>query len=194
MVDWLYMEAAGFVLAGGRSSRMGRDKALLELGGQALLDRAARRVLAAAGQVAVIGSLERHAQFGWPVVEDLRPGEGPLAGIEAALASPYAADWNLVVACDMPHLDPTLLERLLAEARLHRPDCVIAQSARGPEPLCAVYARSFLNVARRQLDAGRRKLLDALEGLQVVHLLTNNPAAVTNVNTPADWRTLGGEA
>ena len=188
------MDAAGFVLAGGRSSRMGRDKALLELEGQALLERAARRVLAAAGSVAVVGMPERHARFGWPVVEDLRPGEGPLAGIEAALASPYAADWNLIVACDMPHLDAALLERLLAEARLQRPDCVVAQSARGPEPLCAVYARGFLDVARRQLDAGRRKVSDAFEGLQVVHLWADKPAAMINVNTPADWRILAGDA
>ena len=85
------IETAGFVLAGGRSSRMGRDKSLLELDGEALVARAARRVEAAAGCVAIVGHVGRHGHFGWPVVADLRPGEGPLAGIEAALASPHAA-------------------------------------------------------------------------------------------------------
>lgn len=189
------MDTAGFVLAGGRSSRMGRDKALLELDGETLVERAARRVLAAAGRVAVVGNSERHARFGWPVVADLRAGDGPLAGIEAALASPYAAEWNLVVACDMPSLAPDLLERLIAEARLRRPDCVTAYTvAHGVEPLCAVYGRGFLAVARRALDAGRRKVRDAFEGLDVIHLETGNEAAVANVNTPADWRRVGGEA
>lgn len=171
---------------------MGTDKALLELEGEALLERAARRVEAAAGCVAVVGDPDRYGRFPWPVVPDTRPGEGPLAGIEAALASPYAALWNLIVACDMPHLEPALLARLLAEARRRQPDCVAAYSSRGIEPLCAVYARSFLAVARRALDAGERKVRDAFEGLQVVHVWAENEAAVTNVNTPAEWRGVAG--
>lgn len=195
VVNWLCMtETAGFVLAGGRSSRMGRDKALLELDGEALLDRVARRIAAVAGTVAIVGDPLRHAHFGWPVVTDLRAGrEGPLAGIEAALASPYAAQWNLIVACDMPHLDPDLLARLLAEARRLAPDCVIARSERGIEPLCAVYGRAFGEVARAALDAGQRKVRDALDGLQVIHLPVDSVAAVANVNTPEDWlRVTGG--
>ncbi len=192
MVDWLYMDTAGFVLAGGRSSRMGRDKALLEWDGDALLARAARCVAEAAGTVAVVGDPQRYAQFGMPVVADLRPGEGPLAGIEAALDSPYAAEWNLIVACDMPNLDTALLARLLAEARRHNPDCVTARTARGIEPLCAVYRRSFVDVARKALDAGQRKVRDAFVGLQVIHLWIDNEGAVTNVNTPDDWRALAG--
>ena len=194
MVDWLYMDSAGFVLAGGRSSRMGRDKALLELDGAALVARAARCVAEAAGTVAVVGDPRRYGQFGWPVVADLRPGDGPLAGIEAALDSPYAAEWNLIVACDMPHLDRALLARLLAEARLHNPDCVVTRTARGVEPLCAVYRRSFLNVARQELDAGQRKVRDAFAGLQVIHLWIDDEGAVTNVNTPDEWRALAGGA
>ena len=188
------METAGFVLAGGRSSRMGRDKSLLELDGEALVERAGRRVLAAAGNVTVVGDPERHGRFGWPVVTDLRPGQGPLAGIEAALASPYAADWNLIVACDMPNLNPALLERLLAEAKRSRPDCVAACSTRGLEPLCAVYGRGFLPVARRVLDAGQRRVRDAFDGIQVIHLQIDSDAAVANVNTPDEWLSVTGSA
>jgi molybdopterin-guanine dinucleotide biosynthesis protein A len=187
------METAGFVLAGGRSSRMGRDKSLLELEGEALVERAARRVSAAAGSVALVGDAGRHAKFGWPVVVDLRPGQGPLGGIESALASPFAGQWNLIVACDMPYLDPALLEKLIAEARFRRPMCITAYTAQGVEPLCAVYAREFLDVARRALDAGQRKVRDAFAGLYVVHLWTDNEGAVTNVNTPAEWASVTGE-
>ena len=172
---------------------MGRDKSLLELGGEALVERAARRVATAAGSVALVGDAGRHAKFGWPVVADLRPGEGPLGGIESALASPFAGQWNLIVACDMPYLDPALLEKLIGEARLRRPICVTAYTAQGVEPLCAVYARDFLDVARRALDAGQRKVRDAFAGLDVIHLWTDNEGAVTNVNTPADWASVAGE-
>ncbi len=168
---------------------MGRDKSLLELDGEALVDRAARLVSAAAGRASVVGDPARHARFGWPVVLDLRPGEGPLAGIEAALASPYAAHWNLIVACDMPNLEPGLLERLLDEARHGGSDCVavVPVTSRGVEPLCAVYRRSFLDAARRALDAGQRKVRDAFAGLAVIHVRTDHEAELANVNTPADW-------
>ncbi len=173
---------------------MGRDKALLELEGEALVERAARLVVAAAGSVAVVGNAARHGRFGWPVVADLRPGEGPLAGIEAALASPYAGEWNLIVACDMPNLDPALLKRLLAEALRQRPDCVAACTARGVEPLCAVYGRTFVEVARRALDAGHRRVRDAYVGLEVVHLWVDNESALANVNTPSEWLGVTGGA
>ena len=173
---------------------MGRDKALLEWDGEALVERAARCVEGAAGRAAIVGDPDRYQQFGWPVIQDLRPEHGPLAGIEAALASPYAGLWNLVVACDMPKLEPRLLSRLLEEARLRKPDCVTAYTARGPEPLCAVYGRGFLDSARRALDAGERKIQNAYQGLQVIHLWTDSESAVTNVNTPADWNKLGGGA
>jgi molybdenum cofactor guanylyltransferase len=186
--------AAGFVLAGGRSSRMGRDKAMIEISGEALLSRAARVVSQAADTVVIVGSPDRHSQFGYPVIEDLRRGQGPLAGIEAALLSPYAEEWNLIVACDMPNLDADLLARLVKEAHEGCPDCVRAYTARGIEPLCAVYNRRVGGVARRALDAGQRKIRDAFAGLQTIHLWVDNESAVANVNTPADWRAVAGEA
>jgi molybdopterin-guanine dinucleotide biosynthesis protein A len=76
---------AGFVLAGGRSSRMGRDKALLTIDGEALLTRVARQVAAVAGSVTVIGPPERYSHLSLEVVPDRTPGAGPLGGIDTAL-------------------------------------------------------------------------------------------------------------
>ena len=98
---------AGFVLAGGANSRMGRDKALLAIGRSTLLEVVAARVSAAAGSVIVIGPPERYAFLGLRVQADLISDCGPLAAIYTALKTSQA-DWNLVVACDMPSVTPGL--------------------------------------------------------------------------------------
>src|SRR5882672_6033560 len=98
---------AGFVLTGGRSSRMGRDKALLPVagsgpaGGLSLVERTAELVRGAAGSVILIGMPERYAHLGLPVVADIVEDCGPMGGLLTALHVTHA-DSNLIVACDMP--------------------------------------------------------------------------------------------
>ncbi|MFN7925522.1 MAG: molybdenum cofactor guanylyltransferase [Bryobacteraceae bacterium] len=181
------LRTAGFVLAGGRSSRMGRDKALLDAGGRTLLERVAAAVREAAGSVTVIAPPERYRHLGLPIIADARPGEGPLAGIEAALDA-SEAEWNLIVACDMPNLEPEVLGRLLEFACASAADCVAGLSERGPEPLLAAYHRRALPAVRAALDAGERRVTSALDALQVVYFEIDNHAITANVNTPAEWR------
>ncbi len=117
------MKRAGFVLAGGSSSRMGRDKALLRYGSATLIQHVAERVATAVGSATLVGSPARYARLGYPVVPDNFLDGGPLAGIQAALAA-SAADWNLVVACDMPGVTVEFLEGLLAVG-LKRRSCLL---------------------------------------------------------------------
>src|ERR1700730_18212286 len=93
--------SAGFVLCGGRSSRMGRDKGLLPIDGRALVERTAERVRAAAGSVTLIGSPERYAHLGLPVAPDLIPDCGPIGGLYTALKMTHA-EWDLLVARAIP--------------------------------------------------------------------------------------------
>src|SRR5262249_48484694 len=104
--------AGGYVLVGGRSSRMGRDKALLPHHGLALAAGVAREVEHAAGQCALIGDPMRYQELGYPIIQDLYPGEGPLGGILTAL-SHSQSDWNIILACDMPRITHEFLTRLL---------------------------------------------------------------------------------
>jgi molybdopterin-guanine dinucleotide biosynthesis protein A len=162
---------------------MGADKARLEIDGEPLLERAVRLVGAACGTATVIGPPDRYPGS----TPDLRPGLGPLAGIETAL-SLDRAEWSLVVAVDMPGLDTDTLARLARSAAHSPADCVLAVGARGlPEPLLAAYRRTCLGPVRRALDAGVRKVAAALEGLQVAHFQVDNQDSVANVNTPEEW-------
>jgi molybdopterin-guanine dinucleotide biosynthesis protein A len=175
---------SGFVLAGGRSSRMGRDKALLPFEGRTLVEHVAAMVRKAADSVALVGNPGRYASLGFPVIADNFPGCGPLAGIEAALRASNA-DWNLIVACDMPGLSTAFLRYLLDIAA---GDCLLPRGPSGlPEPLCAVYHRRCRPAIGRALTDGIRKVTDGLAGLDVRHITVESPRCFANVNTPQEW-------
>lgn len=181
---------AGFVLTGGNSSRMGRDKALLPYRGITLVEHVAAEVRRAAGSVVLVGPPERYKHLGFPVIGDRMPGLGPLSGIHAALDSSQA-QWNLIVACDMPALDAAFLASLLDAAEQANAPCLLPVSDSGrPEPLCAVYRKDCLEIIIRALGAGVRKVTEALAGLPPVRYRTGDAARFQNANTPEDWALL----
>src|SRR2546429_7170548 len=140
----LRMKCAGFVLAGGRSSRMGQDKALLPFKGRTLLEHVAGEVHGAAGNVTLVGDASRYTYLGYPVIEDIVPACGPLSGIHAALTH-STAEWNLVVACDMPEVTAAFLGMMVERAAAGSADAVLPAGPSGlPEPLCAAYHRPSL--------------------------------------------------
>jgi molybdopterin-guanine dinucleotide biosynthesis protein A len=182
------MRRAAYVLVGGRSSRMGFDKALLPWGSATLVEHIAREALAAAGSVTLVGAPERYAHLGYPTLADIEADRGPLAGIVAALtASP--AEWNLILACDMPNVSVELLESLLtaAEAEGAGIDCVAPVHDRGTEPLCAVYHRRALPALRAALDGNRLKMQAVLRNLNTLLWRAADPRRFRNVNTPEEW-------
>jgi molybdopterin-guanine dinucleotide biosynthesis protein A len=164
---------------------MGSDKAMIEVGGIRLVDRVATAVAEAAGNVTIVGAPERYGGLGYPVVADLRPGCGPLGGIETALDR-TTADWNLIVACDMPGVSAEFLRRLIAESVRENPDCLLPRTARGPEPLCAVYHRRCLEGVSLSLERGIRKVTDGLAGLRVRWMEVGDLRNVENINNSGD--------
>lgn len=180
-------QSHGFVLAGGRSSRMGRDKALLAVDASPMLRVIAARVEAVAGGVTVIADSGRYASLGLEVVPDLRPGLGPLSGIETAL-SLRRAEFNLIVACDMPNVSTQTLAALLRTIESSPADCIVSTSSIGRlEPLCAVYHRRSLRAVQQALNTGRGKVTEMLESLQVLHFAIENKEEMANLNSPEDW-------
>lgn len=185
------MHSAGFVLAGGQSRRMGADKALLPHRGHTLVESVAAEVARAAGSVTLIGPRHRYAHLNLPLLEDLHPGLGPLAGLETALSA-TSCDWNLVAACDLPGVTAALLETLLTQALAHpHLDVVLAAASDGRrQPLCAAYHRRVLPVVQSQIAKGHLKLLQTLDLLACLDVPAG-AADLRNVNSPADWARAG---
>jgi molybdopterin-guanine dinucleotide biosynthesis protein A len=178
---------AGFVLTGGRSSRMGRDKALMAYGDHTLVEHVAQVVERACGSVVLVGSPERYRALPYPAIEDVLPEEGPLGGIHAALCA-SSAEWNLVVACDMPLITEALLESLLEAAGQFTGDCIVPVSPGGRlQPLCALYRRRCLDTVTGLLDRGVRKMREAIPQLGAILLPVRSAAPFRNLNTPQEW-------
>jgi molybdopterin-guanine dinucleotide biosynthesis protein A len=156
-------DVAAFILAGGKSTRMGRDKAFVILDGRTLLARALEAARAVTADVRIVGDAAKFAAFA-PVVEDVFPGCGPLGGIHAALRA-SAAELNLILAVDVPFVSPALLQFMAARACSSSAVVTVARVA-GWQPLCAVYRREFADLAEDALREGRYKidlLFDAVE-------------------------------
>ncbi len=182
----------GLVLAGGKSSRMGRDKASLVHPDGRALARRCHDLLAAAGCDAVYLSLRADQPMpdGFSDVEPLvlRDPEGqstgPISGILAAMAERPEADW-LVVACDLPRLDAETLRVLLSERRAGERFLAYRSEFDGlPEPLCTWYSHEAREIVENAGTFCPRKILIRNE----CRLLEPATAgALDNANTPEDW-------
>ncbi len=179
------MQAAGYVLVGGKSSRMGRDKALLPGQFRYVVDDVAECVRAVTGNVTLVGNFDRFRELHYPCIPDLRPGSGPLSGLEAAMMS-SGSDLNLILACDMPAIDITHLRWLLERAQASQNDCIVTEDATGKiHPLCAVYKKACLPAIQCRLDEKRLSLMGLLDEVRTEYIRVG--AVVENINTPEDW-------
>jgi molybdenum cofactor guanylyltransferase len=174
----------GAVLCGGRSRRMGADKALIEVDGVAMAERVAR-ALAGGGcsTVAFVGGDPIGlGRFGRPVRADRWPGEGPLGGVLTALA---AADGDdvVVAACDLPFLDESTVAMVVAAAD-PGVDVVVATTDR-LEPALAWWSGAARRPLERLWQSGRRALHEAIAVLRSVEVPVDR-AALRNVNAPSD--------
>jgi molybdenum cofactor guanylyltransferase len=179
------------ILGGGRSRRMGRDKAGLPAGDVSLIEHLVRRLAPVAGETIVAGGPNLSHVDGVRQVDDRFPGMGPLAGIHAGLlAANYR--WVWVVACDLPDVEPrlgTLLCRLAVGV-----DAVVPRVDDGPQGLCAVYDQALAPRIASFLESGQRRVQDLLARLDVrdvteAELRQVDPElrSFRNLNTPADY-------
>jgi molybdopterin-guanine dinucleotide biosynthesis protein A len=179
-------------MAGGKSRRFGRDKALLTINGETLLARTLQTLGRVTSDLLVVGPPQRQHEAGAArVVPDEYPDSGPLGGIYTALRA-SALEHVLVVACDMPLLNVDLLRYLLTIKDGW--DVVLPRVDGHGEQLHAVYATACLDPMQRRLDSGEYKIDRLFADVRVRtveedELRRHDPELQSfwNINTPADW-------
>lgn len=184
---WVAGCVSAAVLAGGMSSRLGFNKALLPVGSETIIERILGTVAPLVAGVRIISnSPQDYAWLGLPTASDLRPGCGPLSGIHAALATaetPYV----LVLSCDIPLITRPLLQHLIESCA--GADITIFKH-RFFEPLCAVYRRTCLPALDEQIDNREPHIIDLFAPLQVRVLHTADGGPFRNVNTKKDYHAM----
>lgn len=181
----------GFVVAGGRSERMGRDKALLPFGSTTLLDHAVARLRSVCGEVRILcGPERRYEGRGAAVVVDVIRDAGPLGGVASGLDS-LGEGTGLFLAVDLPDVPEELLAHLLTLAPGW--DAVVPVHSAGEEPLCAVYKLACLEPIRRRLEIGQLKMTSFWPGARVrtvdeaeIRAFGDPRRVFRNVNRPED--------
>jgi molybdopterin-guanine dinucleotide biosynthesis protein A len=181
--------SAGFVLCGGRSTHIGRDKALLPVEASGLVERIAERVRTAAGHVTLIGAPERYQHLGIPAIADLIADCGPIGGLYTALKT-TSAEWNLLVACDMPGLTVEFLRELLAAAIERGQICLVPETGSEQHPLCAVYHRSAQDAVEFAILHKRFEMHALARLLNAAYWPVSDASVLQNVNTPLEWSSL----
>ncbi len=180
--------------AGGRSRRMGRDKALVQLAGRPMLEHVIERVsgLGQAQTLLVSNDHALHARFGLPMLRDSLPDGGSLGGIYTALMHSQNGH-TLVVACDMPFLSVALLRHMLALREEGDYDVIVPRVKGYPQGLHAVYGQVCIAPIRAQIEAGRLKVIGFYDQVRVRYLdedewkpLDPTGQALNNINTPEE--------
>lgn len=187
-------DVTGIILAGGKSSRLGRDKAFEAIDRETLIERAVRQLSELDELIVVtserIASLLDACRLRARIVKDVHTGQGPMGGLHAGLLA-ASSDYSLVVACDLPFLNQDLLRYMIGLRRGY--DLVVPRVSGMPEPLHAVYSKSCLPAIERRLSEGRPMVYSLLEGIRVrfveqeeVEKFDPRHLSFFNINSTAD--------
>lgn len=184
---WMRQEAAGIVLAGGQSRRMGQDKNFLPVAGRPMIQHIVAQVAPWVDEV-LIGADDsgKFAFLQCRVVPDREVGMGPLMGLCSCLAA-SKHELNVVTACDIPMQDPHFLMRMIDAAQGNDIVMPLSQGGR-PEPLLAVYRKSVGTVAEQVLSCGGRRMADLFTSVRVKYIGMDESGWYRNVNTMEDYR------
>jgi len=186
-------KVSGIIVAGGRSSRIGVDKALLKVGGSTMIERIITVLQQVAGHVLISAGNGKYSFTGYSHVEDKFADIGPIGGIYSALKA-SSTPINIVVSCDLPFLSVGLLDYLLQNSLEN--EMIIPVHNNFYEPLCAVYNVSLLPVIEQQINEGDYKLINLITKTDSKLLpITSDlpfykPNVFNNINSIADYEQL----
>jgi molybdopterin-guanine dinucleotide biosynthesis protein A len=180
-------DAVGYVLAGGQSRRMGRDKVLLVFRGQTLIERALDTLRQVTDEVAIVGDRPDLGRFA-EIIPDAVCGIGPVAGLVAGLKH-CTRDWAVFMPVDVPLLRGEILSQMIETAKAADALAVVPAADGSLQPLCLVLHRTLKDALERQMLRGERKVMCALEGAagsRLVQIALRGIEQFANLNTPED--------
>jgi len=184
------------ILAGGKSSRMGTDKALLEIDGTNFIGKIAGELNFFVEKFFARGNCEAVSVPGWRNIPDIYPECGPIGGLHAALKT-CRSDALVCVTCDMPLITSELV-RDLCDQMTEEYDAVILKETDGRiHPTCGIYRKSAVNVFEQQILDGNYRMMRVLDRLRVKYVTIDPQTGsrqLKNINTPEDLRELKREA
>lgn len=187
-------DVTGAVLAGGKSSRFGRNKALEYFGGERLIDRSVRLISGWCNPVLVVCQRpEEYFGVSADLVSDIAPGKGPLMGLYTALLF-TPNEWVFIRAVDMPFLVKDLAEFLIKKAFEGKSDVVIPIREGEYEPLCACYHVRCVPHVKRAIESGERRMIQFFSRVRVEAVyeefwrrMDPEGKSLININTPQDF-------
>jgi molybdopterin-guanine dinucleotide biosynthesis protein A len=187
------MVFSGIILAGGRSSRMGVDKGLMDFNGQPLVKYAIELLDMFCNDIIISANMPDYERFGYPVVPDKKEGLGPAEGIISTL-NKAKNEWCIILSCDVPFVTPSIINRLSEEIK--NCNAVVPRHANGVEPLVAIYNKKFLKTFEECIGKGINKMQDILEKGEVCYVdfqeeLDVDSHLFDNINSFSDIKEAG---
>ena len=181
-------EISCIILAGGKSSRMGTDKGLMDFNGKAMIVHVIELVRKYFSEVMIISNNNSYEKFDIPVYPDAYNGSGPVVGIMTGLAM-STTPWNFIVACDLPFLNHGILELLINNTNGY--DAVVPFHHENPEPMCAMYNKSCIPAFSKNIESGIYKIQEAFPHFNVNFIpvpedLFNGTNPFINLNSKED--------
>ncbi|HYP28426.1 MAG TPA: molybdenum cofactor guanylyltransferase [Blastocatellia bacterium] len=189
------MRVTGFVTAGGLSSRMGRDKAWLPIGGRPMIERAIDALRAVSESVSIIANGDEYLKLGLPVIRDKNPGLGPIEAVRTALAHSKTSH-AVLLGCDLPFVSAGLLSFIIGLSDPNDGYEAVVPVGRDSrlEPLCAVYSTSALAPIEEMIERGDRKVRllfgrvrTRFVPFEEIEHLPGSALFFENVNTPEEY-------
>ncbi len=182
------MKITGIILAGGKSRRMGTDKALIQFRDKSLIENAIGLVQPLCSTILISSNNPAIEKFGFPVIPDEVTNCGPIGGLYSTLKK-TASEWNFVISVDCPFVSPEFVEFLMSN--IIEKDCLIPKHIAGIEPLVALYHKkslSFMEKAMQNKEYKVQKLIAGLntEFIDVEEWLVKKPELFRNLNRPED--------
>lgn len=179
----------GYILAGGRSSRMGTDKSLLKLGDTTLIGHVIKTLRQCVGNIYIVSSNPFHEVESTSVIPDVLTGCGPAGGILTAMEH-SDVPFNFILSCDTPFIRPDTIQALMLKHGIY--DITISERNGYPEPLCGIYSTSCADDWRRRLEGGTFKLTELIAGFRhhtipVTDLYGVEADEFLNINSPEDY-------